>query len=278
MPTFCRHNRFVDRCPICSKTLPGNEPAAATPRGRAGVARRSGEAGVRRSRGQGLHVRREGRAVEDGYRSVLAPGLRASADAERLASEIAFSSARLAGLALDPQGSYLRAREAAADGDIERATWACFLLAYLSPAEGEEPFAAVETVLEAAPSPSPLGAELDPLLDGLTLGPRSSHRQGSGARTLRAYAQWAERSGGTAGQRAVFTGDHAWPPDRRFARIFERLALPGLTRPARYEMLVTLGRLGLYELRADSLQLASADGEDTTALAAKRVFGIGDPL
>ena len=70
-------------------------------------------------------------------------------------------------------------------------------------------------------------------------------------------------------------------PQRRFERVFERLALPGFARMGRYELLVTLGRLGLYELRADSLHLAGARGlssEDLTTLAAKRVFGIGDPL
>ena len=49
----------------------------------------------------------------------------------------------------------------------------------------------------------------------------------------------------------------------------------------RYELLVILGRLGLYELRPDSLQLAGAAGlaaGDGTALGAKRVFAIGDPL
>ncbi len=42
------------------------------------------------------------------------------------------------------------------------------------------------------------------------------------------------------------------------------------------------GRLGLYELLADSLHLASTRGvlgsDDPTTVAAKRVFGIGDPL
>ncbi len=45
---------------------------------------------------------------------------------------------------------------------------------------------------------------------------------------------------------------------------------------------MSLGRLGVYELRAESLHLGTArgagGGEDETALAAKRVFGIGDPL
>ena len=56
---------------------------------------------------------------------------------------------------------------------------------------------------------------------------------------------------------------------------------PGFGRTGRYELLVTLGRLGLYELRADSLHLAGTRGtstEDPTMLAAKRVFAIGDPL
>jgi hypothetical protein len=45
--------------------------------------------------------------------------------------------------------------------------------------------------------------------------------------------------------------------------------------------LITLGRLGLYELRADSLHLGtrtSLFASDPTPQAAKRVFGIGDPL
>jgi len=282
MPTFCRHNRFVDRCPICSRTLPGNEPAGATARpsrSGSGASRRGGESAGRRSRGEGLRVRREGRAAEDGYRSELVAGLRASADAERLAAEIAFSSARLGVLAVDPPGAYGRARDAAADGDFERATWACFLLAYLCPTEDGEPFAAVDSVLAAAGLPAEEGSELDGMLEELPLGPRSSHERGTGSRTLRAYAQWVGRSGGDA--QTAFTGDPGWTPERRFARLFERLALPGLTRAARFELLVTLGRIGLYELNADSLQLGTprtGGGEDATALAAKRVFGIGDPL
>jgi hypothetical protein len=49
----------------------------------------------------------------------------------------------------------------------------------------------------------------------------------------------------------------------------------------RYDLLITLGRLGLYEMRADSLHLgtrASPLTSDPTPPAAKRVFGIGDPI
>ena len=57
--------------------------------------------------------------------------------------------------------------------------------------------------------------------------------------------------------------------------MFERLALPGFHRGARFDLLVTLGRTGAYELTADSLMLG---GSDDVTLAAKRAFGIGDPL
>ncbi len=68
-------------------------------------------------------------------------------------------------------------------------------------------------------------------------------------------------------------GDPGWGPTRRFDRLLERLALPGLARSARYDLLVTLGRLRLYELRPATLAL----GENDEVLAgAKRVFGIGE--
>ncbi|MEA2152151.1 MAG: hypothetical protein QOI18_384, partial [Solirubrobacteraceae bacterium] len=78
----------------------------------------------------------------------------------------------------------------------------------------------------------------------------------------------------------AFTGDPSWSPQRRFERLFERIALPGLTRAARYELLVLLGALGAYQLRADSLHLSAraGDAQDPATLAAKRVFAIGDPL
>jgi hypothetical protein len=279
MPTFCRHGRFLERCPICSKTLPGNEPAGGTPRrarSAGTAARRQGTGGARRTR-EGLRVRREGRAVEDGYSSSLVPGLRASADATRLAEEIAFSNGRLAALAIDPPGLYGEARSLATS-DLERATWICFLLAYLCPTEDQEPFASVQAVLDVAPGPGSLPGDLGELLDGLALGPRGSHEPGSGARTLEAYAQWAIRAGGSEEHQArAFTGDLGWTPERRFARLSERLTLPGLSRAARYELLVSLGRLGLYELSSDSLQLSGAR-EDPATIAAKRIFGIGDPL
>jgi len=293
MPTFCRHNRFLERCPICSKSLPGGQPSSGRPpRSKSpGRTRPSADSGRRqRVRGEGVRVHRESRAAEDGYSSQLIPGVRSSADARRLAEEIAFSSGRLLALAAQPPDLYGQARALAAE-DLERATWMCFLIAYLSPLqEEEEPFAGIRAALAAA------GAGELPDLDGIALGPRSSHDPARGAATLSAYRQWVEHgaragararpapagAGAAGGAQAVaFRGDPAWSPQRRFERLFERLALPGLQRMGRYELLVTLGRLGLYELQPDSLHLSDARGlssGDLTTLAAKRVFGIGDPL
>jgi hypothetical protein len=287
VPTFCRHNRFIERCPICSKTLPGNEPSA-----NGGAARpsssprsRSARSPSRQRGGPALRVHREARSLDDGYRCELAPGLRASADALRLAEEIAFASGRLAVLAADPPGLYAEARALGVAGGegLERATWTCFLIAYLcplqdaSPADGQDPFAGVRLALAAAPDP--LTGEL-PALDEVPLGPLTSHDPARGPATLVAYREWVRRAGPS--QAIAFTGDPAWSPERRFERVFERLALPGFARIGRYELLVVLGRLGLYELRADALHLSagarSLAAEDATILAAKRVFGIGDPL
>jgi hypothetical protein len=282
MPTFCRHNRFLERCPICSKTLPGRSASGRSSRGTAPRPASSAQGGPRpasathgparrvRSHGENLRVHREGRAEDDGYRSALLPGLRASADASRLVEEIAFASGRLLALGGAPPDLYAEVR-ALAEDDLEQATWTCFLIAYLSPLQGEDPFAGIRLAVSSE------GYALRSL-DEVPLGPRTSHAPARGAETLLAYRHWVEQAGS---QELALVGDLAWSPQRRFERLFERLALPGLGRMGRYELLVTLGRLGLYQLRADSLHLAGARGRsvsDLTTLGAKRVFAIGDPL
>jgi hypothetical protein len=94
---------------------------------------------------------------------------------------------------------------------------------------------------------------------------------------VHAYRQWALHSGS---QVQALVGEESWTPQRRFERAFERLALPGFARMGRYELLVTLGRLGLYDMQADSLHLAvgRAGLEDATTIAAKRVLAVGDPI
>jgi hypothetical protein len=283
-----------------------------------------------------MRVQREIRAADDGYSCELVPGLHASADAERLASEIAFSSGRLLDMQTSPPGIFAEIRALAAEGPdgLERATWICFLTVYLSPLPGDDPFAGVRLVLERERELVQGGAraggdgesarngdaadvtngdrDWDSPLDGVPLGPRTSHEPARGSETLRAYRQWAlhadrseiDRTRETLalpkredtrlrshppfgqhprfGQQAkAIVGDESWTPQRRFERAFERLALPGFGRAGRYELLVTLGRLGLYELQAGSLWLAAGRGlaaDDLTTVAAKRLFAVGDPI
>jgi hypothetical protein len=280
---FCRHNRFIERCPICRETVPGLAPPERA--GRAGARAADGSAiggrasgrraTPRRTRGGAeLRVRQERRAQDDGYRSELAPGLKASQDAERLAEEIAFADGRLVAITMAPPDLYGEIRE---EEDHEQAAWMCFLAAYLSPLESEDPFVGVRRALEADWRAGEL-----PDLSEIPLGPRTSHDPARGDATLRAYLHWTHTASHEAGgQREAFIGDPSWTPQRRFERLFERLRLPGLARMARYDLLVTLGRIGVYELRADSLHLAGAragEGQDLTTVAAKRLFGIGEPM
>jgi hypothetical protein len=286
-PTFCRHNRFIQRCPICRETVPGYAPprpvakpsralssGSRTAAGStAGAGSRSQAGGVRSAqrRGQDVRVRREQRFVDDGYRNELALGLRSSHDARRLAEEIAFASGRLLMLTAAPPSFYAEARDC---DDVEQAIWMCFLAAYVSPLQGEQPFVGVRQALLA----SWVSGRI-PDLEEVPLGPRTSHDPRRAAETFAAYRRFAEHAGS---QERAFAGEPAWTPQRRFERVFERLALPGFGRVGRFDLLVTLGRLGLYELRADALHLTTRTPgsvhPDPTPEAAKRLFAIGDPV
>jgi len=251
---FCRHNRLTHACPICSR-----EQAAPAPPPRVRARRASSPARPTRSRG--LRVRQMSRGAEDGYANGLLPGLRSSADAGRLADELAWATGRLAALATDPPGLY---GEAAAETDSTAALELAFLIAALGPLEGNgggassDPWAGIE---EARRDPAALAAA-----------PRGPRAAPEPARAHAAFRAWVERAGGVV---EGFRGDATWAPARRFARLWERLALPGLGRDARYELLVLAGRLGLVELEESTLGVG---GDDEVTRAAKRAFGIGDPL
>jgi hypothetical protein len=236
-------------CPICSREMEADLRAKAPSRSRP-PARSAGGAAARRSsparsRG-GVVTRRLARAADDGYRNALVPGLRATADAERLAAALAAAAQRL-----EPPGPY---PEVATEPDVEEAAWLAFLLALAGP---EAP-ALQEAVLAARPRWAT--GELP------DLPPEREH-------TAAAYRAWAQRAGSQA---AGFSGEEAWSPRRRFARVFERLALPGFARAARFELLAVLGAAGVFALEADSLFLAA--GEDRTTEAAKRLLVSGDKL
>jgi hypothetical protein len=272
MPTFCRHNRLVQNCAICSReqsiearpVVSSSAPRASQPRERTPSSGRRRGTPATIQRGGGVQVRRLARGADDGYRSPLLPGLKSSDDAERLADELAFSTERLKRLESDPPGLYAEVADPA--GDIEERTWLAFLIAYLAPLADTEPFAAISAARV------PWARADETALDNAALGPRAAHQPDRGARTIEAYRAWAQRAGSQA---AAFSGEVGWTPERRFDRLFERLALPGLHRDARYDLLVTLGRLGVYELRGGRLHLG---GDNDVTVAAKRVFGIGDPL
>jgi hypothetical protein len=263
MPAFCRHGRFLQNCRICTpaETKPAPAARSSTPRSVSGgtAKRSSGGRG-----GSAVVVRRVARAVEDGYQSDLVPGLKASGDARRLAAELAFATARLAELAADPPGLYA---EAALAEDREEALWLAFLIAHLSPLAGDDgPFAPIEAARTtwASGEPPRLG-------EGTVLGPRTSVDPRQPTRTADAYRVWAGRAGSQA---AAINGEPSWSPQRRFSRLYDRIALPGFTRAGRFELLTSLGRLGLAEIEPGELRLG--DASDATANAAKRVFGIGD--
>jgi hypothetical protein len=272
MPTFCRHNRLIQNCPICSReqeielrpVVSSSAPRSSLPRtpSRSGTGSSRARAGTS-SGGGGVRVRRLSRGVDDGFASPLVPGLRSSADAQRLAEELAFAQTRLNRLRQDPPGLYA---EVGSAGDIEERSWLAFLVAYLGPVEGDDPFAGIAAVR------TPWAAGQLPDLSEVETGPRSAHDAARGTRTLEAYRAWAERAGSQA---AAFTGEASWTPERRFDRVFERLALPGLHREARFDLLVTLGHLGVFELQAGALKLG---GNNEVTVAAKRALGIGDPL
>jgi hypothetical protein len=244
---FCRHSRLTANCPICSRELQAELKSKAPPAPARPRPTRSTSATKRSSSrgGGGVVTRRIARAADDGYRSALAPGLRATADAERLAGALAQAAERL-----QPPGPYPEIADAP---DHEQGTWLAFLLALAGPDAPE---------LQAA-----LLATNPPWADGVPDDLPDARR-----RSAEAYRAWAERAGS---QEAAFTGEASWTPERRFARVFERLALPGFGRAPRYDLLTALGAAGLYDLRAGELQLVE---DDATTLAAKRLLVSGDRL
>lgn len=215
MPLFCRHNRFEQNCPICSREKEA-ERRASRP-ARAPATRRVG-APAAPARTQRLVTRKIARAADDGYRNDLIPGVKATADAERLAACLAAAAQRL-----DFPGPY---PEVAEEPDVETATRAAF---------------------------------------ARTVG------EDSGA-LIGAFEAWGQRHGGI--EKGI-AGEPTWTAQRRFARAYERLSLPGITRAQRFDFLAVLGAAGTYDLEADALHPA---GTDPTTVAAKRALVSGETM
>lgn len=267
MPTFCRHNRLVENCPICSKKdRVSSSPSRSVERRPSRAESASGGRAPRKSASSGMTVRRMARAADDGYEHDLVPGLRSSVDAGRLADELAFSAARVRELSEAPPGLY---GEVVATSDREEAAWLTFLIAFLSPLAGEDPWAGVAGVRTAWASGQ------IPDLEGVATGPRTAFDARRGNAALIAYRVWAERLGG---QIPALAGEESWTLQHRYDRAFERLGLPGFGRPQRVEFLVLAHHLGLVELDPWTLHLSAATPTDPVGLAAKRLLGIGDPV
>lgn len=223
--------------------------------------------------GRTMRVKQATRHAGDGWTHELLPGLRSSLEARDLVTEIARAEARLDRLKSDPPGPYATVR-ALASGDAhdrEQAAWLLFQIAYYGPLEGSEPFAAIEPLLVRWDDPLPDAAALE----AAKVGPRGAHAHDRGVATLQAYREWAAKAGGQ------LAGLGAGGPDaaRRFDAAYRALALPGLTRDARYEFLVTLGCFGLLDVAPWSLLLDSTrSGRDPLSVAAKRAFLTGDAV
>ena len=260
-PSFCRHNRFVENCPIC------RAPGAAAGRAAPPARRRAGAAlvGARASRGSrsAMRVRKLTQAADDGYRNELVAGLKASADAERLAAELAFATARLAELAADPPGA-VRARSAPSPIPRRR-SGSRSSTAYLSPTEGEDPFAAIR----AAHVPWASG-EL-PDLD-VALGLRTSHEHGGGRRA---------RCSPTAPGRSAPAARRPRSPARRRGR--PSAASTASSSASRCRASAAPGATSCSSRSGASASSTCAPStlqltDDATTVAAKRVFGIGDKM
>jgi hypothetical protein len=239
---FCRHNRLTNKCSICSREI--EEQIRSKSPVRHVHVRKPGATSTPKSRAATTNpkrvvTRKLARAADDGYRNPLVPGLKATADAERLAGALTQAEQRL-----EPPGPYAFIAEIE---DAEHATWLAFLAA-LAPELRE----LIETTL-------PEWGQ-DPELPEAKM------------RTVNAYKAWVERSGS---QDEAFTGEPSWTPERRFDRVFERLALPGFTRAARYDLLTGLGAAGIYPIEAAAVHFIE---DDATTLAAKRALVSGDRM
>ena len=235
---FCRHNRIASSCPICSKELQAELPSAPrrpTPRGASAPAKRRGASSSSSRRPS------TGGVVTRRLSRAADDGYRNALVPGLRATVDARRLAAALLVAIDRLKAPGPVPEAAAGGDAEEGTWIAFA-----------------RVLGADDVPPLAGDELPEVPAGAR-------------RALESYRPWAERSGGAA---AALAGDPTWTPERRFARAYERLSLPGLTRHARIEFLHAVAAAGLYDLAQDSLHVERDD--DAATVAAKRLLVSGD--
>ena len=76
MPTFCRHNRFLQNCPICSREQEEQLRPLVTPSAGPSPPPTRPRRQTRPTRLADVRVRRLARGLDDGYHSRLLPGLK----------------------------------------------------------------------------------------------------------------------------------------------------------------------------------------------------------
>ncbi len=278
VPTFCRHGRFEASCAICRNEKAKAEPQATRPAAKGTAARRptssqtAASTGPKRSRT--VVTGKLTRNADDGFRSELLPGIRSSADAMVLAQELTLAEARLSAIATDAAGPWAAVAERASDPS--QAFVAALVIAVASP---DDVAGSLVTAAGALAALEPAAAELDDsgtlpgasaIAEILDAGPRGPRAHDASGAALAVPAQLAQRSAGSLA--TGLAGEASWTPERRFARLLDRLALKGLPRAVRYDLLVALGRAGALPVRADGLHL----GTDQVTDAAKRLFAVAD--
>lgn len=279
MPTFCRHGRFEASCAICRQEKAKAEPKTVTPRAKGTAARRPTSsakpaASTSSTRSRTLVTGRLQRSVDDGFRSELLPGVRSTADAQLLFEEVTAAEARLATHATGEAGPW--GAVGALAGHPHRAFVAALAVGIASPDSAAGSAATATAALAAVEAADTSLEALDAIAGAteagaiLTAGPRGPRAHDASSQALGVPAQLAQRSGGSL--EAALTGEASWTPERRFARVLDRLALRGLPRAVRFDVLVALGRSGALPVRADALHL----GSDQVTDAAKRLFAVAD--
>lgn len=279
MPTFCRHGRFEASCAICRQEQAKAAPKAVTPRAKGTTARRpSGSetraAGTGTPRKRGVVTGKLERPADDGFRSELLPGVRSTADALRLAEELTAAEARLSSYGTEAAGPWALVADLA--GEPHKAFAAALVVAVASPDTSADSVATAAAALAAVQAADATLDSLDAIGGAteaqsiLSAGPRGPRAHDAAAIALAVPAQLAHRSGGSL--EAALAGEQAWSAERRFARLLDRLALRGLPRAVRFDLLVALGRSGALPVRADALHL----GADQVTDAAKRLFAVAD--
>ncbi len=156
-------------------------------------------------------------------------------------------------------------------GEPEQAFAQALVVALAGPDSAAGSVPTAQALAQAASGVDPQSLAADAALTELfAAGPLGPRAHGAEAAGLAAAEQLAQRAGGTLA--AALQGEAAWTPQRRFARLIDRLALKGVPRAVRFDLLTALGRAGVLDVRAGALHL----GSDQVTAAAKRVFAVAD--